>query len=269
MKRHRSDLDPELEAFVTPRKIQRETPPELRARVLARARAIVRGRGDPALSRARSPAGTEGAGTARSPSGLDRVRGVGRGGRRRGRSGGGALRPTRALAANRRAGACGPGAERSADERRHPGERTARTRHPDRGGQGAPPGASRRESGPVHRRARSASARSWRLHAPRLLGRADADRGARTTVPARAPRRAARGVARAIARGLWPCGRSASRRGCVRDPISAQCSAAAGRRRLGIRRSGDRQYARAGSSGPARSFYRCWRCLDAKPAQHL
>lgn len=40
MKRHGSDLDPELEALLTPRKIQRETPPELRARVLARARAI-------------------------------------------------------------------------------------------------------------------------------------------------------------------------------------------------------------------------------------
>jgi hypothetical protein len=41
MKRHDSDLDPELEALLTPRKIQREAPPELRARVLARARAIV------------------------------------------------------------------------------------------------------------------------------------------------------------------------------------------------------------------------------------
>jgi len=40
MKRDGSDLDPELEAFLTPRKIQRQAPPELRARVLARARAI-------------------------------------------------------------------------------------------------------------------------------------------------------------------------------------------------------------------------------------
>jgi hypothetical protein len=47
MKRHDSDLDPELEAFVTPRKIQRETPPDLRARVLARARAIVAGEATP------------------------------------------------------------------------------------------------------------------------------------------------------------------------------------------------------------------------------
>ncbi len=41
MKRHDSDLDPELEALLTPCKIQREAPPEVRARVLARARAIV------------------------------------------------------------------------------------------------------------------------------------------------------------------------------------------------------------------------------------
>jgi len=47
MKRHGSDFDPELEAFVTPRKIQRETPPDLRARVLARARTIVAGEANP------------------------------------------------------------------------------------------------------------------------------------------------------------------------------------------------------------------------------
>jgi hypothetical protein len=41
MKRHGSDLNPELEAFITPCKIQREPPPELRARVLARARVTV------------------------------------------------------------------------------------------------------------------------------------------------------------------------------------------------------------------------------------
>jgi len=41
MKRRGSDLDPELEAFLTPCRIQREPPPELRARVLARARATV------------------------------------------------------------------------------------------------------------------------------------------------------------------------------------------------------------------------------------
>lgn len=41
MKRPVSDLDPELKAFLTPCRIQRETPPALRARVLARARAIV------------------------------------------------------------------------------------------------------------------------------------------------------------------------------------------------------------------------------------
>jgi len=46
MKRHGSDLDPELEAFVTPRKIQREAPPALRARVLARARASVAAGGE-------------------------------------------------------------------------------------------------------------------------------------------------------------------------------------------------------------------------------
>jgi hypothetical protein len=45
MKRHGSDLDPELEALLTPRKVQREMPPELRARVLTRARAIVAGGG--------------------------------------------------------------------------------------------------------------------------------------------------------------------------------------------------------------------------------
>ena len=148
MKRHGSDLDPELEAFVTPRKIQRETPPALRARVLARARAIVAAGGRPALSRERSPAGTEGAGTARSPSGLDRVRGVARGGRRRGRSGSGALRPTRALAASRRRRTCGPGAEGSDYGRQHSLERTACTRRPDRGRQAAPPVASWREADP-------------------------------------------------------------------------------------------------------------------------
>jgi hypothetical protein len=36
-----SDLDPELEAFLQPRKIQRQVPAELRARVLDRSRAIV------------------------------------------------------------------------------------------------------------------------------------------------------------------------------------------------------------------------------------
>ena len=52
MKRRGSDLEPELEAFLTPRKIQRQMPPELRARVLARARAIAGGRRDPASARA-------------------------------------------------------------------------------------------------------------------------------------------------------------------------------------------------------------------------
>ena len=151
MKRHGSDLDPELEAFLTPRKIQREAPPELRARVLARARATVAGGGATPRFRRDLPL---------PPAPRVRVRAVAvwfwiafaasvRDGGRRGRSGGGAPRPTRALAADRRAGACGPGAERSADERRHPGERTARTRRRDRGGQAAPPRASRRESGPV------------------------------------------------------------------------------------------------------------------------
>ena len=45
MKRHGSDIDPELEAFLEPCKIQRQVPPALRARVLARARAIVAARG--------------------------------------------------------------------------------------------------------------------------------------------------------------------------------------------------------------------------------
>ena len=43
MKRPGSDLDPELEAFLSPGKIQRQVPPELRARVLDRARAIAAG----------------------------------------------------------------------------------------------------------------------------------------------------------------------------------------------------------------------------------
>jgi hypothetical protein len=41
MKRHGSDLEPELEALLQPRKIERQVPSELRARVLAGARAIV------------------------------------------------------------------------------------------------------------------------------------------------------------------------------------------------------------------------------------
>jgi len=41
MKRRASDLEPELEALLTPRKIQGQVPPELRARVLARARATL------------------------------------------------------------------------------------------------------------------------------------------------------------------------------------------------------------------------------------
>ena len=205
--------------------------------MLARARATVAAGGAIPRFPARDlPPAPRVRGTARSPSGLDRVRGVGRGGRRRGRRGGGAPRPRRARAAARRAGACGPGAERSADERRHarranrspptPSVAAARPPRPAR------PGA---KADPFTRRARSASARSCRVHAARLLGRADADRGARAPVPEGAPRRAARGVARAVAGGLWPCGRSASCRGCVRDPISTQRSAAAGRGRLGIR----------------------------------
>ena len=43
MKRRASDLEPELEALLTPRKIQGQLPPELRARVLARARATLVG----------------------------------------------------------------------------------------------------------------------------------------------------------------------------------------------------------------------------------
>jgi hypothetical protein len=66
MKRHGSDLDPELEAFLTPCKIQREPPPELRARVLARARATVAAGGEtprfpardlPPAPRVRAPRG--------------------------------------------------------------------------------------------------------------------------------------------------------------------------------------------------------------------
>jgi hypothetical protein len=41
MKRHGSDLEPELEALLEPCKIQRQVPPELRARVLSRARATL------------------------------------------------------------------------------------------------------------------------------------------------------------------------------------------------------------------------------------
>jgi hypothetical protein len=41
MKRRDPDLDPELEALLEPRKIERRAPPEIRARALARARAIV------------------------------------------------------------------------------------------------------------------------------------------------------------------------------------------------------------------------------------
>lgn len=43
MKRRDSNLDPELEALITPRTIERHLPPELRARVLSRARATVAG----------------------------------------------------------------------------------------------------------------------------------------------------------------------------------------------------------------------------------
>jgi hypothetical protein len=43
MKRRASDLEPELEALLTPRKIQGQLPPELRARVLAWARATLAG----------------------------------------------------------------------------------------------------------------------------------------------------------------------------------------------------------------------------------
>jgi hypothetical protein len=43
MKRRGSDHDSELDAFLEPRKIQRHAPPELRARVLARARATLAG----------------------------------------------------------------------------------------------------------------------------------------------------------------------------------------------------------------------------------
>ena len=43
MKRDDSDLDPELQALITPRKIERQVPLELRARVLARARATMAG----------------------------------------------------------------------------------------------------------------------------------------------------------------------------------------------------------------------------------
>jgi hypothetical protein len=43
MNRRGTDLDPELEAFVTPRKIERRMPAALRARVLARARATAAG----------------------------------------------------------------------------------------------------------------------------------------------------------------------------------------------------------------------------------
>ena len=200
MKRHDSDLDPELEAFLTPRKIQRETPPEF-ARAgarRARERSSRREARSRALPRAICPAASEGAGTARSPSGLDRLRGVGRGGRRRGRSGRGALRPN-ARARRRSPGRsrCGPGAECVPDERRHSVERTARTRRPRaRGGQAAPPGASRRESDPftaeleLLQRAHGAYTRRD------FSARADAGRGARAPVPERAPRRAARGVAR-------------------------------------------------------------------------
>jgi len=43
MKRPDFDLDPELEAFLAPRKIQRQVPGDLRARVLARALATLAG----------------------------------------------------------------------------------------------------------------------------------------------------------------------------------------------------------------------------------
>jgi hypothetical protein len=43
MKRHGSDIDPEIEALLKPHRIQRHVPPELRARVLARARATLAG----------------------------------------------------------------------------------------------------------------------------------------------------------------------------------------------------------------------------------
>src|SRR6185369_2787199 len=43
MKRRASDLEPELEALLTPRTIQRQVPTQLRARALARAQATLAG----------------------------------------------------------------------------------------------------------------------------------------------------------------------------------------------------------------------------------
>ena len=55
MKRHGSDLPPELEAFLHPRRIQRQVPPPLRTRLLARARAALEGGAIPPARRPEAP----------------------------------------------------------------------------------------------------------------------------------------------------------------------------------------------------------------------
>ena len=235
MKRRGSDLDPELEAFLTPCRSSGRLPPELRARVLARARATVAAGGaSPAAPlcrcRRRRGCGPREVAVCFGSRSRRRLRWRPARSERRRRSTAGRAAPRgpgRSVRSRRR---------RSDHERRQSVERTALvTATPAVRGRPAPPRASRRENGPVQRRARSAAAGACCVHAARLLGRAGAGRGARAPVPERAPRRAARSVARAIPRGLRAYGRSASCRGCVRDPISPQCSAAAGCGRLGIR----------------------------------
>ena len=99
MRRRDPDLDPELEALLEPRKIDRRAPPEIRARALARARAIVAAGGAipparrtqlpaPVPLRVSVPAG-RGRGLVRvALGGVDRAHGRrGRRGRRASRSG--------------------------------------------------------------------------------------------------------------------------------------------------------------------------------------
>ena len=162
--------------------------------------------------------------------------------RRRGRRGGRAPRSKRALAAARRRETCSR--RRPARSRRSaaPSSESPAAATAERGGQTRPRPARPAPKADLFTAELDLLQRAHaRLHAARLLGRADAGRGARATVPARASRRAARGVARAVPGRLRTCGRSASCRGCVRGPISTQRSCCRGSREARNPRSGDRR----------------------------
>ena len=227
MKRRGSDLEPELEALLTPREIQRQVPPELRARALARARATLagdvilpvppvhvrpaRGRFVAACFRSRSRR------RSRSPaprwerwrrSTVERLE------RRRSR------RTTHRRPERSRHACRQPTTSRPRPPSANPPDRLTRRIPPERRS--------------VHGRAGSRSARACRVHPTRFFGRADARRGARAPVSQRGSRRAARGVARAVAAGRGTRGGSASRRGRVRRPVSTQRAVDPGRGRVGI-----------------------------------